>query len=175
VGPHHGTYLLIIGDREALAWILREGRTAFPPGRERSAKELRVGDRLLVYTTRGCFRNPTRDRGRVLGVAVVMSEVEDLEEPVLLAEREFTTGCTLQIEALAPLHQGVELAPLVSRLKVFPDAASWSAVMRRPLLSLPAADRRLLERELRPRLRPVREAIDAYIDAARLTDARARS
>jgi hypothetical protein len=65
------SYLLPIADREPLAWIVREQRTAFGEHRRREAEALAVGDVLFLYTTRGCFRNPTRDRGRVIGRAVV--------------------------------------------------------------------------------------------------------
>ncbi|CAN5847571.1 hypothetical protein BH20GEM1_BH20GEM1_10210 [soil metagenome] len=54
----------------------------------------------------------------------------------------------LHIELLAPRHEGVELAPLVERLDVFPEARSWSARMRRALVPLGARDAALLEREL---------------------------
>jgi len=65
------TYLLLIADREPLAWIISEQRTAFGEHRAREAEKLEPGDALLLYTTRGCFRNPTRDRGRVIGRATV--------------------------------------------------------------------------------------------------------
>jgi hypothetical protein len=65
------SYLMPIADREPLMWILHERRTAFPSYRRSDAERLAAGDRLLLYTTRGCFHNPTRDRGRVIGVATV--------------------------------------------------------------------------------------------------------
>jgi hypothetical protein len=61
------TYLLVIGDREALGWILSAERMAFPDFRRAETRSLKSGDRLLIYTTRGCFKNPTRDRGRIIG------------------------------------------------------------------------------------------------------------
>ncbi|HKF79950.1 MAG TPA: hypothetical protein VKB17_03920, partial [Thermoleophilaceae bacterium] len=71
MGAGAATYLLILGEREALAWVLREQRMAFSARRARSASALTLGDRLLLYTTRGCFHNPTRDRGRVIGAGEV--------------------------------------------------------------------------------------------------------
>src|SRR4051812_27138171 len=99
---------------------------AFPALRRREVTGLRAGDELLLYTTRGCFYNPTRDRGRLIGIATATSAVTDLDTAVHLAGRDFPLGCDLQIERLAPLREGVELAPLVARLRVFPDPASWS-------------------------------------------------
>ena len=57
------TYLLVIGDREALGWILAEQRMAFSSMSRPHVRALSPGDTLLLYTTRGCFKNPTRDRG----------------------------------------------------------------------------------------------------------------
>jgi hypothetical protein len=55
----------------------------------------------------------------------------------------------LEIEQLAPLREGVELAPLVPRLAhTFPDPKSWSVRMRRALVPIEAADARPIERKL---------------------------
>ncbi len=83
------TYPLPIADREPLAWIVREQRTAFAEHRAREAASLTAGDVLLLYTTRGCFRNSTRDRGRVIGRAIVMAPAERLAEAVVFGGREF--------------------------------------------------------------------------------------
>src|SRR4051794_5653621 len=106
-------YLLPIADREALAWIVREQRTAFGDHRSRDAGRLESGDVLLLYTTRGCFRNPTRDRGRVIGRATVTAPATRLTDPVMFGAREFPYLVELRIESLAPRREGVELAPLV--------------------------------------------------------------
>lgn len=163
------SYLLILGDREAVAWVLSEERMAFSRNRAASARELIRGDRLLLYTTRGAFHNPTRDRGRVIGVASVASEVEELDQPIRVAGREFEFGCDLVIESLARLGEGIQLAPLVQQLRVFPQPAAWSAQMRRPLLRLPTADARLLLRDLDRVAGPVDEALEGYLAAARLS------
>ena len=75
-------YLLVIGDRAALAWVLAEQRMAFPALRRSQAMALEIGDELLVYTTRGCFRNPGRDRGRVMGLAKVTTHVVTWPSPL---------------------------------------------------------------------------------------------
>ena len=141
-------YLLIIGEREALRWVLATQRMAFPPGRRRDALRLHEGDGLLLYTTRGAFHNPTRDRGRLIGEATVASPPVELGAPIEIANRQFTTACEIAIQTLAPLGRGVELAPLVPSLAVFPHPKSWSVLLRRPLLGLPPADARLLRSRL---------------------------
>ena len=143
-------HLLILGDRDALRWVLRNERMAFEVHRRNDVSRLAVGDTLLIYTTRGCFHNPTRDRGRVIGRAVVTSPVEPLEDSVVVMDREFKLGCTFELVALAPRPEGVVLADLVPRLRAFPNKRAWSARMRRPLLTLPPQDAALIERELRP-------------------------
>ena len=68
---------------------------------------LEVNDKLLIYTTRGCFHSPTRDAGRVMGLAVATTPVHDLAEPVVFGERRYTLGCALAIQGVAALREGV--------------------------------------------------------------------
>lgn len=58
------THLLIISANEPRAWVLENQRMAFPAGRRRESLSLRKGVEVLLYTTRGCFSNPSRDLGR---------------------------------------------------------------------------------------------------------------
>jgi hypothetical protein len=143
------SYLLPIADREPLAWILREQRTAFGENRARDARALEVGDVLYLYTTRGCFRNPTRDRGRIIGRATVRASARREARLPSFGSREFPYVVELRIETLAPFREGLELAPLVPRLKrTFPDPASWSVRMRRALVPLDGRDAAEIERRL---------------------------
>lgn len=159
-------HLLVIGERAALAWVLSEQRMAFSANRRTDAARLRIGDHLLLYTTRGTFHNPTRDRGRVIGEARVLAPVEPLPEPVVLDGREFPLGCPLAIERLAPLRSGVELAPLVPTLESFPDPATWSARMRRPLVPLTSNDAERLRRALREVAGPPEAVLASYLALA---------
>ncbi|WP_406443027.1 hypothetical protein OHB00_42145 [Streptomyces sp. NBC_00631] len=45
------------------------------------------GEEVFLYTTCGCFRNPTRDLGRVIDWATIASAVHVLDEPVVFDER----------------------------------------------------------------------------------------
>jgi hypothetical protein len=162
--PQH--YLLVISDRAALAWVLAEQRMAFPALRRPRAMALEIGDELLVYATRGCFHNPGRDRGRVMGLAKVTTQVRDLAEPVVFGERRYTLGCTLDIQGVAALHEGVELSPLATELHVFPDAKTWGTQLRRPLVPLDAHDASLLKRHLNIFLAPLDSHLTAYLQAA---------
>ncbi|MEU1176880.1 hypothetical protein ABZ464_04390 [Streptomyces sp. NPDC005820] len=155
-------HLLIIGDRAALSWVVTEQRMAFPAGRSQAAQALEEGDEIFVYTTRGCFRNPTRDLGRVIARARVASPVRVLEDPVVFGERSFTEGCRLEVSALARFREGLVLRDLVPWLAVFPDPATWSVRMRRASLTLPPGDADVVRAELEPWLLPYEEAVEGY-------------
>lgn len=146
--PKPTTHLLVIGEREALVWILRSNRMAFPAARGPRLNHVTPGDRLLLMTSRGCYHNPGRDRTRVIGTATVTSLVTHLEEPVLVAGRQFDYGCELAIQSLAPYGGGVELAPLVPELAVFTNKRAWAAKLRRPLVTLGDPDAALLSERL---------------------------
>ncbi|WP_127353898.1 hypothetical protein [Actinacidiphila soli] len=156
------THLLILSDRAALSWVLTEQRMAFPARRSRQSRALTEGDEIMLYTTRGCFRNPTRDLGRVIALAEVSGPVRVLDEEVRLGGRRFPEGCPLQIRGLAPFREGLVLRDLVPSLTVFPDPATWSIWLRRSSLPLPAGDAELLRNALRPLLRPYAETVDQY-------------
>jgi hypothetical protein len=161
------TFLVIISEREALAWVLEHQRMAVPSGRRHLVEGISPGDELLLYTTRGCFHNPTRDRGRIIGRARALTAVELLHEPVELVGRSFPLGFHLELLALSPLGSGLELSPLVERLSVFPVKHAWSGRLRRPMLELPAPDAILLRRRLRPLTQAPRDVLSAYLDAGR--------
>lgn len=163
--PVPASYLLILGEREALAWVLRQQRMAFAEHRSAEAARLREGDRLFLYTTRGCFHNPTRDRSRIIGIAQVVDPVTRLPRPLRLSGRLFSSGCRLKIDRLAPYRLGLEVAPLVKRLDAFPDPATWSLRVRRTLLRLSDSDARLLEARLERFLVRGGEALDEYLRA----------
>ncbi|WP_351232220.1 hypothetical protein [Streptomyces sp. NPDC002133] len=135
---------------------------AFPAGRAKEARALGEGDEIFLYTTRGCFRNPTRDLGRVIGRASIASPVRVLDEPVVFNGWSFTEGCRLKVSGLAPLREGLVLRDLVPRLSVFPGPATWSVRMRRASLTLPPGDAELVHTELEPLLRPYGEVRDGY-------------
>jgi len=157
-------YLLVIGDREALGWVLTEQRMAFPDFRRAEVRALAVDDVLFLYTTRGCFGNPTRDRGRVIAIGRVRSAVVELDEPVELANRRFPVGCDIEITEATAFSDGVELAPLVPELDAFTGAHDhWSVRLRRPLLRLTPRDADLLERRLAEHTRhPLDQVLPQY-------------
>jgi hypothetical protein len=66
---------------------------------------------------------------------------------------EYPYIVALDIRTLAPFRDGLELAPLVPRLRAtFPDPATWSIRMRRALVPVADTDADVLNAELRPYL-----------------------
>ncbi len=143
------TYLLVISDREALGWIVSEQRMAFSSPSRPYVRSVAPGDTLLLYTTRGCFKNPTRDRGRIIGQATVEGSMRTLEEPVRFAGRTFPVGCRISVHGLVPLGQGIELVPLLGRLSgIRSNGTGWTYQLRQPLVPLTDHDRAVVEQEL---------------------------
>ncbi|HEY8532990.1 MAG TPA: hypothetical protein VIL44_03820 [Micromonospora sp.] len=155
-------YLVILGDRDAIAWVLREQRMAFPATPRAEVAALAAGDRLFLYATRGAWRNPTRDRGRIIGTATARSAARTLDTPVEINGRRFVSGCELEIDGVVPYPGGLELQPLVTQLAAFPKPEAWSIYLRRALLALPEEDAALLERLLAPMLEARTSALASY-------------
>jgi len=168
-------YLLVLGERSGLAWVLENERMAFTAERAKVAEGLEPGDELFIYTSRGCFGNPTRDRGRVVGTARVSGAPRKRRKALRLAGRDFTQEVDIKLTSLVPRRQdGVELAGLVPRLESFPNKTAWAATLRRPLVELAAEDASLLRQRLRPVASEAsREVRQRYIEAARPSRARA--
>jgi hypothetical protein len=164
------SWLVILGHREAIYWVMSNQRMAFPPHRLTSAERLAPGDALLFYATRGAWRNPTRDRGRIFAAGTVRTRVRKLSSSLELAGRSFTSWCDLSIVAVAPYPTGVELAPIINKLDAFPNREAWAARLRRPLLHLGERDFDLLSAAFEEEVAPVarRRALADYLKAARL-------
>jgi len=156
------THLVILGERTALRWVLTEQRMAFPAGRARQTRPVREGDEVMLYTTRGCFRNPTRDVGRIIALGTVTTPVSVLPNPLRFGGREFTTECGIQILGLAPFREGLDIREHVHALSVFPNSRGWAVRLRRTTLALPERDAELLRNNLMLYLRPYEETITEY-------------
>jgi len=134
-------YLLVIGDRQALGWILTTGRMAFSQPLRSEPRRLASRDTLVLYTTRGCFKNPSRDRGRVIGEATVISAPERAADPLVIGDRAFPFLCDLKLTKLAALGSGPELAEQVPQLHALnASGRGWATRLRRPLVPLDEHD-----------------------------------
>lgn len=71
-------------------------------------------------------------------------------------------GVGLEIEVLAACRDGVELAPLVTRLATFPNPEAWSAWLRRAIVPLADGDGDLLAALLVQAAAPYPDALGTY-------------
>lgn len=139
---------------------------AFPPHRSKDAGQVSKGDRLFLYTTRGCFHSPGRDRGRIIGEATVSTKVSTLKKPVEFGEHSYSLGCSLDITGLAPRDEGPKMIGLVDDLHLFPNSnpKSWGVRLRRVLAPLDKHDAGVLHKHLSRVMRPVEESRVGYLE-----------
>src|SRR4051794_3874466 len=98
-------HLVILGERNAIAWVLSNRQMAFTSERANAAMgAIQKGDKVFLYATRGAFHNPTRHRGRVFGTARAASVVTPRWQPIEIIGRSFSHDLSLDLQALAPVH-----------------------------------------------------------------------
>lgn len=158
-------FLLIIGDREPLGWILTEEVMAFSAHRSRQVALVEKGDRLFLYTTRGCFHSPNKDRGRIIGEATVATPISTLDVPVKFGESEFPIGCELRIDGLVPRSKGLLMNDLVKDLHLFPNQGpkSWGVQLRRVLAPIDKHDANILHKKLERVVKPLSQTRSEYL------------
>lgn len=137
-------WLVAISEVEGLRWVLDQRRMAFSEGLARRASNIQVGDRLILYVTRGAFHNPTRDRSQLAGVAIVTSPVRRLSRSVSIAGRDFVVGCRLDVEVSLPEREGVPFIPWIRRMDFIRRKDSWGQYLRAGLIALPPGDFKIL-------------------------------
>ena len=128
------------------------------------ARGLVSDDQLFLYTTRGCFGNPSRGVSRVIGHGNLTSPVVGLSSPVIIAGRLFRCECTIHVDSLTPFGEGVIFRDLVPRLDAFSkNPQTWSTRLRRSLLRLSFDDAKLIAGHLAIVARSPEEVIDPYL------------
>jgi hypothetical protein len=161
------TALLLVADREPLAWPLREERSTgaeeagVVSSDERYAAvalhhtQLRSISGTPPWSSHGYCKSNECAGGSGGGRA--------------FRDREFEVGFRVHIDGLAPPHDGVELGPLAGRLDALPDPATWSVRMRRTLIPLSERDALLIGDLLEPKLRRRRDVLSDYLTACKAT------
>ena len=157
-------FLLILGDADGLAYVLREHRLAFTPKRR---IPLTRGDIVFLYTSRRIFRNPSAGRGLIIGRAEIISDIVKFESGLRIADRVYTAGCRLAITGLAPLGEGVELRQIVDELETFhPHPKRWAFRIFSSFLQLSPKDASVIQEKIQPLLQDPGYVSQAYITRA---------
>jgi len=157
-------FLLILGDADGLAYVLRERRMALTPRRR---IPLTRGDIVFLYTTRGIFRNPGAGRGLIIGRAEIISDIVKFESGLRIADRIYTSGCQLAITGLAPLGEGLELRQIVDELETFhPHPKRWAFRLYSSFLQLSPKDASVIQEKIQPLLQNPEDVSQAYISRA---------
>lgn len=130
-------WLFVLGNNEAKDWVVANKTMAFRD--HIRATRLVKGDRFVLYTTRGCYNNPTRDRAQVIGTGTITSDLR--RDPVVVNGETFTQSVTLRFDA-EPLGRadGVDFVSLVPELGFIRKKKSWMAYVRKALVPLPDED-----------------------------------
>jgi hypothetical protein len=160
--PESSAYLLVLGEREAISWVLHQQKMAFTSRRRREIDALKEGDELFLLTTRTAFHNPRVDRTMVVGRAIATSSTRPLSSPLEIAGRTFTSVCDLEIKELAPRRSGIEVVPIVHAIEALASSASWGMLLRRPLLELTSADAAFLAERLKVHVVAYHDALQSY-------------
>ena len=157
-------FLLILGDADGLAYVLRERRMALTPKRR---IPLARGDTVFLYTTRGIFGNPGAGRGLIIGQAEIISDIVRFENGLRIADRFYTSGCQLAITGLAPLGEGIELRQIIDELETFhPHPKRWAFRLYSSFLQLSPQDASVITEKLQPLLQDPEYVSQAYISRA---------
>jgi len=136
--------MFVIGEAEALDWVLTEERMAFRA--HVKTVELAVGDRVAIYASRGTWHNPTRDRAQLAAIGSISRSVAEKE--IAVGSETMPAWCELSFSMKLPSRDGVEFAPLVPRLSFITKKESWGTALRRTIVRLPERDLAVLEKAL---------------------------
>ena len=162
-------FLLMIGEREPLAWIPLAGDDGLRYPSQSGGEAARGRRPTISVHDVWCFHNPGKDQGRVIGEAMVRTAVKLLDQPVEFGERSFPLGCSLEISGLVPRGAGPVLFSLVDELNLFPNPTqkNWGIRLRRVLAPLDRHDAGVLHNALSRVIRPPSEARAGYLEGTR--------
>ena len=136
-------WLLVIGEVEALRWIIANGRTGFRSNTRSGG--IAAGDSFALYTTRGSYHNPNTCVSQVLGLGTFTSSVND--EDVVIAREHFPKSVPLAFASLLPERKGMPFVPLVPKLSFIRSKTGWAPYLHSALVQVPDSDMRLIVRE----------------------------
>jgi hypothetical protein len=141
-------WIFVVGNREALSWVLTKQRMAF---RDRVQTEgLRSGQPVAIYASRHTWGRPNNDRSQVAAIGVLASPVQ--RRPVELGGEIFPKSCRLTFDVVLPERHGLPFRPLVRRLNFIPKKGGdkgWGAYLRRTVVEVDERDFGIIASALR--------------------------
>ncbi|HCU11022.1 MAG TPA: hypothetical protein DGB72_02730 [Gemmatimonadetes bacterium] len=161
-----GAYILVLSDPGGLAWVLSEGRMGWARHSASVGKDVVAGDRLFLYASQKALPNLP---GAIIGEAVALESLAQLDPPQNAAGRVLTHGFRLKVEALTAPAEAVSLKALVSQIPAFGyerNPRAWPGHLQRGLIDVGVKGEQILRANLK-RSPDLGRARDAYVLLAR--------
>ena len=129
-------WLFILGEHKATEWVLKHETMGFRGSA--SGIDIRVGDRLLIYVTRGALNNPRGDESQIVGYGKITEAVSP--NKIVIGGRDYGATCGFHLTLQFPLRHGLPFAPLVPSLDFISNKKAWYAYIRRAVVQVPSPD-----------------------------------
>ena len=141
-------WLWIFGDIEGLRWVLDRSRMAFAESQAGRASQVQVGDKAILYVSRGAFRNPTRDRTRLAGTVEITGPLKS-GKSVMIGDREFSSFVSFEVVQVLPERKGPDVGKLVEKLERVKNPQAWGHYFRQSPIKLSRRDFKVFDKAVR--------------------------
>lgn len=148
LGKNMRYWLWVFGDVAGLQWVLEHSEMAFTEHQALRASQAQTGDQVVLFVTRGAFRNPTRDTSRLAGLVEVSGSLRK-RKPVQLGEREFRRVIPFKPIHLFEERTGPAVSPLVEQLERVKNPKAWGQYFRQSPIQLSEHDYKIFDRAIR--------------------------
>jgi len=132
--------IFVVGSRPALEYILDNHVMAFRSSVKTDMLE--KGMRFALYTTRGAYGNPTKDRSQILALGRLSSGVTGQAHSI--DQELFPQSCRLKFELRLPWRKGLIFDPLVDELAFVGGRRRYASVFHRTIVKVPTDDYELI-------------------------------
>jgi hypothetical protein len=133
-------WVIVLGDEESVAWVLRESAMAWTRVSSSRTKLMEVGDMAVLFVSRSAYHNPARDESQLVAVATVTTRPSVLDVPVIVGGRPFDIHCNLRITDRLPERDGVPVKALIDQLGFVKNKRNWGLHFRSSLMEVPKQD-----------------------------------
>jgi len=137
-------WIWVFGEIQALRWVCEHNTMAFGAHATKVLTRARPGDQALLYVTQGARHRPNRDVSRLAGLASIVTEPAATQGELVVAGRQFSWSCAIQVDILLPENTGPVIADLVDQLDLVTKANAWGAYFHRSPILINEHDFRVL-------------------------------